>query len=146
MAAESAFNLEELSRNQAPLLSATLTDFLAEGTKIGAVAYQQSLSLRLRLRDELTRFLSRYDAIITPPATGEAPATIEQTGNATFCSIWSLCGVPAVTIPAGSGPQGLPLGLQIVGSERKDSLVLSVAHWCEERLPFPAWNPPRIKE
>ena len=62
---------------------------------------------------------TKYDAIITPPATGEAPATLEQTGNPGFCSIWSLCGVPAVTIPVGFGPRGLPLGLQIVGTAGK---------------------------
>ena len=116
MAAEAAFNLEELVLKKAPLLSATLRDFIAEGRSVGAVTYLQALKLRLALQDELERFLARYDAIITPPTTGEAPATLEQTGNPAFCSIWSLCGVPAVTIPVGFGPRGLPLGLQIVGS------------------------------
>ncbi|MHB8828307.1 MAG: amidase [Syntrophales bacterium] len=141
MAAEAAFNLEELALRHAPLLSATLRDIIANGSKIGAVAYQQALARRLRFRDELRLFLSRYDAIITPPATGEAPATLAQTGNPAFCSIWSLCGVPAVTIPAGLGSRGLPLGLQIVGAEGNDNLLLSAALWCAERLPFPAWTP-----
>jgi Asp-tRNA(Asn)/Glu-tRNA(Gln) amidotransferase A subunit family amidase len=145
MAAEAAFNLEGLCRSQAPLLSATLRDFIADGTKIGAVAYQQALSVRLCLRDELKRFLSRYDAVITLPTTGEAPATLEQTGNPAFCSIWSLCGVPAVSIPAGFGPRGLPLGLQIAGAEGNDNLLLSTAHWCEKLLPFPAWTPAHIR-
>jgi len=141
MAAEAAFNLGELAREHAPLLSATLRDIIAEGSKIGVVAYQKALHQRLLLKDELTQFLSRYDAILTPPATGEAPATLEQTGNPAFCSIWSLCGVPAITIPTGLGPRGLPLGLQIVGAAGNDDLVLSTALWCEERLPFPAWTP-----
>ncbi|MCK9362992.1 MAG: amidase [Syntrophales bacterium] len=141
MAAEAAFNMEELALSHAPLLSATLRDIIAKGSKIGVVAYQQALSQRLRLRDELRLFLARFDAIITPPATGEAPATLAQTGNPAFCSIWSLCGVPAVTIPTGLGPRGLPLGLQIVGAAGNDDLVLSTALWCEERLPFPVWTP-----
>ncbi|MDP1899774.1 MAG: amidase [Rubrivivax sp.] len=141
MLAEAAFNLETLALNQARLLSATLRDFIADGTRVGAVAYQQALALRQRLRDELRRFLSRYDALITLPTTGEAPATLEQTGNAAFCSIWSLCGVPALTLPTGLGPCGLPLGLQLVGAEGQDDRVLSAARWCEERLPFPAWIP-----
>lgn len=140
MAAESAFNLEDLSLKKTTLLSATLRDFLIEGAAIGAVAYQKALLLRRHLRDALTAFLARYDAIITPPATGEAPATLEQTGNPAFCSIWSLCGVPAVSIPTGFGPRGLPLGLQIVGREGRDNELLSVARWCEKRLPFPAWQ------
>ena len=140
MAAESAFNLEELVHNKGPLLSTTLRDFVAEGQAVGAVPYLQALKLRLALRDELERFLARHDAIITPPTTGEAPATLEQTGNPTFCSIWSLCGVPAVTIPVGFGPRGLPLGLQLVGRKRKDRELLSTARWCEGHFAFPGWK------
>ena len=137
MAAEAAFNLEDVHHRKAPLLSRTLKDFLSEGRGVGALAYMQALDLRRSLKDELERFLMRYDAIITLPTTGEAPATLEQTGNPTFCSIWSLCGVPAITIPVGFGPRGLPLGLQIVGARGKDGHLLSAAHWCEGLFPFP---------
>jgi Asp-tRNA(Asn)/Glu-tRNA(Gln) amidotransferase A subunit family amidase len=140
MAAEAAFNLEELSLKQAPLLSSTLRDFISEGRAAGAVIYLQALKLRSALQEELERFLAKYDAVITPPTAGEAPATLEQTGNPAFCSIWSLCGVPAITIPAGFGPRGLPLGLQIVGAQGKDSQVLSTAQWCEGLFPFPSWK------
>jgi Asp-tRNA(Asn)/Glu-tRNA(Gln) amidotransferase A subunit family amidase len=140
MAAESAFNLGELVRTKAPLLSATLKDFVAEGTSVSAVTYLNALKLRLALQDTLDRFLARFDAIITPPTTGEAPATLDQTGNPTFCSIWSLCGVPAVTIPVGLGPRGLPLGLQLVGRKGKDGDLLSAARWCEGRFSFPGWR------
>ncbi|MDD4998366.1 MAG: amidase family protein, partial [Syntrophales bacterium] len=85
-------------------------------------------------------FLEKYDALITPPATGEAPVTLESTGNACFCSIWSLCGSPAVTIPVGWGPNGLPLGLQVVGPYGKDGQLLSAAHWCQQAFPFPCWE------
>ena len=140
MAAEAAFNLEEISQKQAPLLSSTLRDFICEGRTTGAVIYLQTLKLRSVLQEELERFLAKYDALITPPTTGEAPATLEQTGNPAFCSIWSLCGVPAVTIPVGFGPRGLPLGLQIVGAQGKDNQVLSTAHWCEGLFSFTPWR------
>jgi Asp-tRNA(Asn)/Glu-tRNA(Gln) amidotransferase A subunit family amidase len=140
MAVESALNLEELHRKQAPLLSSTLKDFIAEGTNTGAVVYLQALKLRLTLQDELDRFLTKYDAIITPPTTGEAPATLDQTGSPAFCSIWSLCGVPAITIPVGFGPLGLPLGLQIVGTQGNDDEALSSAQWCERLFSFPGWR------
>jgi Asp-tRNA(Asn)/Glu-tRNA(Gln) amidotransferase A subunit family amidase len=140
MAVESALNLEALARNHAPFLSPTLRDFLSEGRNTGAVDYLQAIKTRLSLQTELERFLTQYDAIITPPTTGEAPATLEQTGNPTFCSIWSLCGVPAITIPVGFGPRGLPLGLQIVGPRGNDGQVLSAARWCEGLFPFPSWS------
>ncbi|MCX5820540.1 MAG: amidase [Deltaproteobacteria bacterium] len=137
MAVEAALNLEELYLREPPVLSPTLRDFIIEGRNTGAVVYLQALKLRLALKDELERFLEKYDALITPPTTGEAPATLEHTGNPGFCSIWSLCGVPAVTIPVGFGPRGLPLGLQIVGPTGKDDQVLSSAHWCEGLFSFP---------
>lgn len=140
MAVEAAFNLEELYLKQASLLSSVLKDFLFEGKGVGAVNYLQALKIRLNLQSELRRFLAKYDAIITPPTTGEAPATLEQTGNPCFCSIWSLCGAPAITIPVGFGPRGLPLGLQIVGAHGKDGELLSAAHWCEGLFSFPCWR------
>jgi Asp-tRNA(Asn)/Glu-tRNA(Gln) amidotransferase A subunit family amidase len=137
MAVEAAFNLAALQRDKAPQLSATLTDFMAEGQSTGATAYLHALKIRRDLKAELERFLGPYDALITPPTTGEAPPTLEQTGNPVFCSIWSLCGVPAVTIPVGFGPRGLPLGLQFVGAAGRDGRVLSAAQWCEGLFPFP---------
>ncbi|MCE5263916.1 MAG: amidase [Deltaproteobacteria bacterium] len=140
MSVEAALNLEELFLKQAHLLSPTLRDFIAEGRETGAVVYLRALALRRALIEELERFLEGFDAIITPPTTGEAPQTLEQTGNPGFCSIWSLCGVPAVTIPVGFGPRRLPLGLQIVAPANKDDRALSVARWCEKWFPFPFWR------
>jgi len=140
MAAESALNLEALYLIEPSVLSPTLREFMTEGRDTGAVVYLQSLKLRLALKEELERFLEGYDALITPPATGEAPATLTQTGNPCFCSIWSLCGVPAVTVPAGLGPRGLPLGLQISGGRGRDAAVLSAARWCEAVFSFSPWR------
>jgi Asp-tRNA(Asn)/Glu-tRNA(Gln) amidotransferase A subunit family amidase len=140
MAAEAALNLEEPYLRLEPLLSTTLKDFIAEGRNVGALAYLQAMKLRLALKEALEGFLDGYDALVTPPTTGEAPATLEQTGDPAFCSIWSLCGVPAVTIPVGFGPQGLPLGLQIVAPMGKDDRALSSARWCERLLSFPLWR------
>ncbi|MGH8772243.1 MAG: amidase family protein, partial [Burkholderiales bacterium] len=88
------------------------------------------------LKKELDDFLQRFDAIITPPAAGEAPEGLQATGDPAFCTIWTLCGVPALTIPTGLGVRGLPLGLQIVGRFSCDDALLATAAWCEERLPF----------
>jgi Asp-tRNA(Asn)/Glu-tRNA(Gln) amidotransferase A subunit family amidase len=139
MAVEAALNLEDLYLKQAPLISPTLKDFITEGRDVGALVYLQALKLRLAMKEELEHFLESYDALMTPPTTGEAPATLEHTGNPCFCSIWSLCGVPAITIPVGFGPRGLPLGLQIVGPTGKDDQALSLARWCEGLFSFPPY-------
>jgi amidase len=67
---------------------------------------------------------------------GEAPEGLANTGDATFNSLWTQTGMPAVTIPSGRGPKGLPLGLQIVGRYRNDERALQVAAWCEAILGF----------
>jgi Asp-tRNA(Asn)/Glu-tRNA(Gln) amidotransferase A subunit family amidase len=58
------------------------------------------------------------------------------TGNAEFCAPWTLHGTPAVSLPAGFGKNGLPLGIQIVGDYREDHRLLRVAKWIEGALKF----------
>jgi len=136
MAVEAAAHLGELEHRAGSLLSATLRDFLAEGRALGDADYREALEVRGRLQESLTGILAHCDALLTPPTTGEAPASLETTGSPIFCSLWSLCGVPAVTIPTGLGPRGLPLGLQIVGSQGQDGRLLAAAEWCEARFSF----------
>jgi Asp-tRNA(Asn)/Glu-tRNA(Gln) amidotransferase A subunit family amidase len=133
---EGAQTFRALRRSHRAGLSETLNAALDEGEAISEKNYHSALTLRGWLREELDQFLEKFDAIITPPATGEAPEGLHATGDPAFCTIWTLCGVPALTMPTGLGERGLPLGLQIVGRYRDDSSVLAVAKWCEERLPF----------
>lgn len=72
--------------------------------------------------------------LLTPSAPDEAPIGIESTGNSLFNRNWTLLGVPCVTIPAGSGPRGLPLGVQIVGNYDDDARVLDCAEWVRRAL------------
>ena len=76
------------------------------------------------------------DVVATIPATGEAPEGLSNTGDASFCSLWTQTGLPAVTIPSGTGPRGLPLGFQVVGRYRDDEHALQVAAWVEATLAF----------
>ncbi|MEJ5212042.1 MAG: amidase family protein, partial [Burkholderiales bacterium] len=80
---------------------------------------------------ELRALFERFDALLTPAATGEAPATLEHTGDPVFCTLWTLTGLPAISLPSGFGPSGLPLGAQLVGPYLRDSRLLAVAQWCE---------------
>ncbi len=69
------------------------------------------------------------DVLVTPSAPGQAPAGLEWTGDPAFNFIWTSLHVPCVTVPAGEGPDGLPLGIQIVGREGEDRAVLAWAQW-----------------
>jgi Asp-tRNA(Asn)/Glu-tRNA(Gln) amidotransferase A subunit family amidase len=107
---------------------------LAEGARIDHRVYAQALAARDRLVATFLDWASEYDAILTPPAIGEAP-TPDTTGDPRFCSRWSLTGAPAITIPTGLGPNRLPLGLQLVGAPGDDERLLAAAAWAEAMLP-----------
>jgi Asp-tRNA(Asn)/Glu-tRNA(Gln) amidotransferase A subunit family amidase len=75
-----------------------------------------------------------FDAILTPSAPGEAPEGLASTGDPAFNHLWSALHAPCVTIPAGSGPRGLPLGLQIVSRPREDHQALTWAEWVRNAI------------
>jgi len=76
----------------------------------------------------------QYDAILTPSAPGEAPKGLESTGNPAFCTIWTLCGTPALNLPVLMGPKGLPLGVQLVSKKSDDARLFRTARWILETL------------
>ena len=143
MAFEAARTLSELQSQQREKLSAVLNRFLDEGHAIDAAAHAKALAQRQILRAGFGSFLAGFDAIVTPPTLGEAPATLEHTGDPAFCTIWTLLGVPALTLPVGFGPQGLPLGLQIVGTLQDDAHLLCVARWVEQAVALAPGFPER---
>jgi amidase len=70
-----------------------------------------------------------FDAILTPSTSGEPPEGLGWTGDPAFNSLWTALHLPCVTVPAGTGPRGLPLGVQLVGHHGGDRDLLSWAEW-----------------
>lgn len=136
--AEIGRNFAALHAEHAARMSDTFRALCERGMQVGALDYLKALDTRTALRRLLGDVLGAFDAIVTPPATGEAPATLAATGDAAFCTIWTLCGVPSVGFPTALGPHGLPMGLQVVGAELGDRQTLEVAQWCRGPLPFDA--------
>jgi Asp-tRNA(Asn)/Glu-tRNA(Gln) amidotransferase A subunit family amidase len=136
MACEANESFGALVSGRESLVSAQLRGLVEEGAKTPRVVYETALRDRERLIDEFEGWAEPFDALLTLPAAGEAP-TPETTGDPRFCTRWTLLGVPAVTIPTGLGPSGLPLGLQIVGAPGDDRRLLQTAWWVERRRPAP---------
>jgi len=134
--AEIARNFGALYESDRHRMSATFRALVERGARVTTRDYECALDVRGALQQSLAAFLAGYDAIVTPPATGEPPRTLGATGDASFCAIWTLCGVPSVVFPTALGAQGLPMGLQVVAAHGKDRDVLEVASWCRACLPF----------
>jgi Asp-tRNA(Asn)/Glu-tRNA(Gln) amidotransferase A subunit family amidase len=116
------------------------SDYLKSAVKAGkghtAFAYLGAKATQERLRSALSGQMSGFDAVLTVPAFGEAPEGLSYTGDAEYCAPWTLIGASAVSLPAGFGKKGLPLGIQIVGPYRQDYRLLRVAKWIEGALRF----------
>jgi Asp-tRNA(Asn)/Glu-tRNA(Gln) amidotransferase A subunit family amidase len=108
-----------------------LKELVRTGKAHIAYDYLAAKALQEKLRSAFPSQMSGFDAVLTLPAFGEAPEGLGCTGDAEYCAPWTLLGVPAVSLPAGFGKDGLPLGLQIVGAYREDYRMLRVAKWIE---------------
>lgn len=87
-----------------------------------------SYALADACRPAFDRLFGRgLDVVLTPAACGEAPEGLATTGNAVFNAMWTLLHVPCVAIPVGRGPNGLPVGVQIVGPRLSDTWLLGIA-------------------
>jgi Asp-tRNA(Asn)/Glu-tRNA(Gln) amidotransferase A subunit family amidase len=131
---EAAQVFEGLQQRHRERLSPPLNRLIDEGLSFPASALARALEQKNELMAALEEFMAGLDGVLSLPTTGEAPADLTWTGDPTFCTIWSLCGVPAVVIPTGSGPNGMPLGLQITGPRSADGRVLAVAGWCDAKV------------
>lgn len=107
-------------------------DFEAIAERASAAIFDAAQSEACRVRAKIEELFGQYDLLLTPPATGEAPKGLEMTGNASFNQIWSFLHLPCITIPAGLGPTGLPIGVQLVARRGEDARLLAAAAFLED--------------
>jgi Asp-tRNA(Asn)/Glu-tRNA(Gln) amidotransferase A subunit family amidase len=136
LSCEAALIYSDLVERYQDRTSEHLKTTVKAGKEISAFDYLAAKSQQEKLRAAQPEQMSGFDAILTLPAFGEAPVGLDSTGNAEYCAPWTLLGAPAVSLPAGFGKNGLPLGIQLVGGYRQDLRLLSVAKWVEGALRF----------
>jgi Asp-tRNA(Asn)/Glu-tRNA(Gln) amidotransferase A subunit family amidase len=130
MDAEMAANLEREWDTGRERLSGSLRVQLERGREVRAVDYQRAVARIRPIWESLAElFALRYDAILTPATPGTAPEGLASTGDPSFCTLWTLCGMPAVSLPLMQGTNGLPLGVQLVGPRDGDARLLRTARW-----------------
>ena len=130
MEAEMAVNLEGEWDKGRDRLSEQLRAQLERGRKVLAIDYQRARSRIAPIHESFVElFEQRYDAILTPAATGAAPKGLSSTGDPVFCTLWTLCGMPAISLPLLQGADGMPVGVQLVGPRDGDARLLRTARW-----------------
>jgi Asp-tRNA(Asn)/Glu-tRNA(Gln) amidotransferase A subunit family amidase len=135
MEAEMAANFEREYEKGRKKLSEKLRSLIERGREVRAVDYQRALRMIAPLNEALDDlFMQRYDAILTPAALGTAPKGLKSTGDPSFCTLWTLLGLPALSLPLMQGENGLPLGVQLVGRRNFDARLLRTARWLVSRI------------
>ncbi|MGA2565652.1 MAG: amidase [Pseudolabrys sp.] len=133
MATDMAHNFGALVARGGEASSQQLRDLLAEGSKTNALRYLAARDNAPRYAAGIGDIFKRYDAILTPSAPGVAPKGM-ATCNPAFNTIWTLTGLPAVSLPLLSGEGGMPLGVQLVGTAGDDARLLRTANWLVTKL------------
>jgi Asp-tRNA(Asn)/Glu-tRNA(Gln) amidotransferase A subunit family amidase len=134
MEAEMAANLVVEWERGRDRISASLREQLERGRAVTALDYQHACARIPLLNAGFDSVFERCEAIVTPAAAGTAPRGLESTGDPAFCTLWTLCGMPALNLPLMQGANGLPLGVQLVGPRGSDARLLRTARWLSTRV------------
>jgi Asp-tRNA(Asn)/Glu-tRNA(Gln) amidotransferase A subunit family amidase len=134
MEAEMAMNLSAEWERGRDKLSTQLRELLERGHEVRAFDYQQALGRIPQINEGFSEIFERCDAILTPAAPGTAPKGLDSTGDPSFCTLWTLTGMPAVSLPLLKGENGLPIGVQLVGQRNWDARLLRTARWLQAQV------------
>ncbi|CAN1495445.1 GatA Asp-tRNAAsn/Glu-tRNAGln amidotransferase A subunit and related amidases [Burkholderiaceae bacterium] len=115
-------------------LSPRLQGILQAGVDVTIEQYDQAQALVALCRAQLADVFQDVDVLLAPSAPGAAPLGLDNTGDPVFCRIWTVLQTPTVNIPAGLAPNGMPVGLQVVGKVGADGLTLASAHALHQHL------------
>lgn len=138
MSAEVARSMDPEWRNDAGRLSTVMRTFIKRGQRQSPRDVAAGWGLVSDCRRRLATICEDGEILMTLPATGEAPRGLATTGDARFCRLWTLLGLPCLHLPVAGGPAGLPLGVQLVAPHNDEDTLLGAARWMAERLELPS--------
>ena len=102
-----------------------------------ACTYERYCEMRGRVercRQLLDPIMAGYDVLLAPSAAGEAPVGTDPIPHPWVYMIWTTMHVPSVTLPVFTGPNGLPIGAQLIAKRGDDRRLFAVAHWVYRKL------------
>ena len=134
MAVEMAHNLGAVADKGGAAVSQVFHDLVAAGRRETAQSYLRAIEAKRKFTLALDDVFSDCNAIITPAARGAAPKGLTATGDPVFCSLWTLTGLPAITLPLLSDDDDMPVGVQLVGPPGDDARLLRTAQWLATKV------------
>ncbi len=137
MAFEARQSLKNEVASQPDLISKVLRNLLLEGEKITSTEHRCNLKRAEEFRKRASELTATYDLLIAPAAVGEAPLGLEATGDPIFSRLWTLLRLPTITLPGFTGPNGMPVGIQLLSAIHDDERLLQHAMWAEQLFPKP---------
>jgi amidase len=126
----------------------------ARGAELTGADVGRAEVAHTRLYERVVDFFDGYDALLAPttqvlpfPVEQEYPTSVngvefsDYLGWMRSCTLISATGCPALSVPGGFTPEGLPVGLQVVAAPRADRRVLEVGHAFEQATGFGSRRP-----
>ncbi len=107
-------------------------DSIRNAKDVTEAQYENAKTLAARARTAADNVFDDFDVLITPSTRGEAPTDRVNIEPSFFNRIWTLMYVPCLSLPAFSGPNGMPVGLQVVARRGADDRLLAIGRWIEQ--------------
>ena len=123
-------NLDRIRQDYGDIFPPELGKLVAHGATISDKAYEKAQQCRAAGIDYFASFFDSFDAVLTPAALGEAPLFSDSTTGNPICStVWTLAGLPCVTLPLMTSANAMPIGVQLVGNVERDDKLFGAAKW-----------------
>ncbi len=126
---EGASALEQEMREHLDMMDPWLRDNAGKLPSITKEHYEAAKSHAAECRAQLASVFTGVNALITPATAGEASQKLTGLEDLTFCQLWTMMHGPCLTIPAFTGPDRMPMGLQVVGPVGGDERLVGIAAW-----------------
>ena len=122
---------DEWARNR-DRLSEQMQKTIQDGLDLDHADYLDAMYLMETCRGRTTQAFEGCDVLLTPAVDGEAPMGLAATGSPRFPALWTMLYTPTITLPTHSGPNGLPVGIQLVSPYWADRALMAISRWVLE--------------
>jgi amidase len=115
-------------------LSPQMQRYIENGLKISRDEHVAGMKRVDECRALLGPMFEKYDVLLVPCVSGEAPKGLGATGDPSMQAIWTALHTPTMTLPIHRGPNALPVGIQLVAQRYDDDRLFACARWVWDKI------------